>query len=525
MSFQPYQWTYTPPPTVTPVPAAQVPTPASILTTVSSPASSRAAQLISRLSDLNATAKYLEQAILARASSIGVTFDMDNEPELVLALKRLYGTLPTGISIAMYNHLLDALVGTQRAAVVIDKLQSSKVVDPIQVADLLTTTGSVEQTLHQDGSYESQLPTLLKTLKGDRLIFDNVTSSLSQYPVMQPGTPVTSGQSTGAGTTYSPALNNTSTVSAAQAAAASSTPVDVDPDTVTNLNERLDAFENNYNATNTMVTATEPVLTDINSIAQSYLARPLQELAMVLSLLSSLKAFFSKPSLSKITGIMETLILPRLIAQVSAFNFLLDQAVQKAMSPAQNLINSLGSLFAQVSQSTSQIAALVSSNTQLTGKLAGQITGTSKPSLTASQTQALSALPVGLAKLSGNLSFAMNEATAKRNYTETSMMRILDRKLDQDGDRLEIMQNLSSIDALVAITQSFLNTKSQNGVPYGSPPAAIQQAVSQSLNSAGAVQPQIPTPVAQYHIPEPPAQATAVFQRAQARSANVPVSV
>jgi len=512
MSFEPIKWIYTPPPTITPA-AQPVSVPSvSSLSSAAAPASSRAAQLISRLSDLSATAKYLEAIILARTAGTGVTFDMQNEPELVLALNRIYGTLPAGISIAMYGHMLDTLAGTQRALVVIDRMKSSKQPDPIQTADLLTATGKVEDALCEDGSFEHQLPSLLKTLKGDRLLFDNLSDSLHQYPVMTPAP--------GAGSGYSPALNNTGSGTAQTSAASVTTqPIDVDPDTATNLNERLDVYENYYNATNDMVTSINSVMTDINSIAQAYIARPLQELAMVLSTLIALKAFFSKPSLKKLKGIMEALILPRLIAQVSAFNFLLDRAVQKAVSPAMNLINSLGLAMAEVSQTSSQIAYLVNEDVQLTGKLTGQITGPTKPVLTNQQKQILNTLPVGLAKLGGCLSWGMSELTQKKAYVEMSAMRILDRKLDGAGDQLEIMQSLSSIDSLVAITQSFLNIKSQNGAPYGSPPPAVQQAVSQSLNSSGATQPQIPTPVTQYNLPEPPPQAKAIFAKAQLRSA------
>ena len=509
MSFQPFEWTYTPPETLAPAPpTAYHPANASVLTGGAPATASRAAQLIARLDALNATAKYLESAILARGAGIGITLDLNNQPELVLALSRLYGEVPDGISVAMYGHLLDALVGTQRVAIAIDETQSDKVVDPVQMADLVAVTGAFEKTMTENGSFDHQLPLLLKTLKGDRLAFDNLTEGLQQYPVMQPAPAVTA-----AADNFSPVLD------------AAGPAIDVHPDTTTNLNGRLDVFETYYNAVNGLAGQLDSVTMDIASIAQAYVLRPLSELVTAISMLKALKAFFTKPSLGKITGIMDAIILPRLIAQVSKFNFLMDQALQKAISPVQNLINSLGSTIATASRMPKQVSYLVSGmksgpcgSGNFTGGLNSHISGSSK-SLASSVSSKLDQMSIGVAKLGGYLSWGSMEMQRKRDYLEMSTMRILDRKLDKDGNHLETLQALSAIESLTGITASFLNIKSGGGAPYGSPLPSIQSAVSQVLNSPG-LPPAIPTPAAQYNLPEPPTQAKAVFAAAQARSAH-----
>src|ERR1039457_3001271 len=121
MSFNKIVFSYTPPPTA--LPQAIPGQPGTILPATATSSkndqakASRAAGLIDRLRALKATAQYLESLIAARCKGMGINPNYNVDPELGMALARLYSapTPPTGVGLDMYGNLLAAEIGITRS--------------------------------------------------------------------------------------------------------------------------------------------------------------------------------------------------------------------------------------------------------------------------------------------------------------------------------------------------------------------------------------------------------------------------
>src|SRR5208282_5748834 len=116
-SSKPIKFKYTPPPTLPPQ-AVLSPSSTQIgVTPVTSnqfgspqAAASKAAALVIRLANLNATAVYLMQCIQALTKTLGVQFDFTKNPDLGRALAQIYNTVnpPSSMNMTMYVNLLQA---------------------------------------------------------------------------------------------------------------------------------------------------------------------------------------------------------------------------------------------------------------------------------------------------------------------------------------------------------------------------------------------------------------------------------
>jgi hypothetical protein len=546
MAFRPFKWIFNPPKTVPPVPA---PPP---LPSAPAPRDSRAARLIGRLGELRETARYLEGLIVERTRNMGVQFDLSADPELAMALERIYGEAPEGVSIEMYNHLLDAQVGTVRAEIALGESEGPWLVDPVQKADLQRVNDAVENALVEEGSFEHQLPLLLRPLKNDRVIFDNLEEGLGQYPILkafqssdavtvevEPGT--FDDQALGDTLSYEvprhddngdialPVSKNdddnrklvSRVVASIQQEQAppldpdlpEQDPADVDPDTDANLEDRFDLWEAYYENTLDLASQVDSAYRDVHNFAQAYLYRPLAELEYVLKMLAALKVFFHKPKLKDLRAGLASFIMPRLVSEIAKFNFMVDRAVQAAVMPVEQLIRSLGRLFGEIQKDGNYIAYLALQN-GFTGMVRSHITGKYQMP-EPREIEKLDTIPAGLAALGSKLSWGLREMTMQRDYVEASMVKALDSKLAGDGDRLEVMQSLRSIDALVNITKGYLEVGYRNvgyGMSGGSGPIEdIERRVDQFVRQNGAAD--LPTV-------NPPAAAQAVFDRARERKEN-----
>ena len=171
MSFEKITFTYTPPPTVSsPTPLGTGDQAYLTAGTGDLYAQSRAGQLLSRLADLRATAQYLEDCVSASVPGMGVRLDPATDPAVAVALSRIFSTETNiqDIDLGMYQSMLKAEETIQRLDIQLDP-SSSLMVSPIQRADLNLVTKSFEKALVEDGSFEHQLPLLLRPLSGDRV--------------------------------------------------------------------------------------------------------------------------------------------------------------------------------------------------------------------------------------------------------------------------------------------------------------------------------------------------------------------
>lgn len=480
MSFKKTTWIYTPPRTVpaAPLPANTNPSPTNSSSSVNvlgvdteaAANASNAAQLINRIKGLSDTGTYLESLILARSQGIGVSFDYTVDPELSAALTRLYSSdsPPPGMTVDMYNNLLDAEFGVMKADMALQGTGSNLLVSPQQRADILRSTQAFEDALAGTGEFRHQVPLLLRELKGDNLTFASLQTGLQKYPVLagstyQPTPPRAAGVVTGTNDPTSASsvlaqaqasLGNSAGSAAGISYRSSIQSIDVNSQTTAELNSRLQKHESVFGAMYNLATGIDQTYSYIHDIANKYLYQPLDDLCMILSAIMGLKTLFHKPKLSDLKGMLASLILPRLISEVSDFNFLLDRILQRVTSPVMAVINSLDRLFGEVVKDANAIAYLTAQG-GLTGIIKSHISGTNQTP--APKTiQALGQLPAWTASIGGKLSWAVHETQRKATTVEGSFLKSMDRRLQASGGRLDLMADLRSVDALVDIFKGLI---------------------------------------------------------------------
>ena len=235
MAFESIQFKYTPPPTVSAaIPAAQAAVPVSLATGGSlansgnaTASASAAGKLIARLADLLDTNQYLQQVILAMSTGLGIEFDPSVDPETARALQTIYSNLPvpTSLTVSMYNRMLDA----KMTALQIESglgTGTAYETNPFQASAVTQINQTIESGLVNSGQSQYQTALLLGPLKGDAVLFNNMTAQLSQYPVIaSPGTP-------------SIATNNPNQISILGQ--------DVSPALASTMNSSLDSFQSSY---------------------------------------------------------------------------------------------------------------------------------------------------------------------------------------------------------------------------------------------------------------------------------------
>ena len=235
MAFESIQFKYTPPPTVSAViPATSAAPPVSLATGDSqtnsgnaTASASAAGKLIARLADLLDTNQYLQQVILAMSTGLGIEFDPSVDPETARALQTIYSNLPvpTSLTVSMYNRMLDA----KMTALQIESglgTGTAYETNPFQASAVTQINQTIESGLVNSGQSQYQTALLLGPLKGDAVLFNNMTAQLSQYPVIaSPGTP-------------SIATNNPNQISILGQ--------DVSPALASTMNSSLDSFQSSY---------------------------------------------------------------------------------------------------------------------------------------------------------------------------------------------------------------------------------------------------------------------------------------
>ena len=184
MAFDPIQFAYTPPPTVEPPSAGTAAAAAAspVGTPAGAPSVSNAQLLIDRLAGMIATSQYLQSLILSQTGSVAVALDPSVNPELAAAAGRIWGQpLPSAITAAMLGRVLDAEFTVMQREMQTPS-NSTTEVNPIQAADYALVGKTTESQLIATGDYTSQLPTLLRGLKGDEVVFSSWQHSLQFYP-------------------------------------------------------------------------------------------------------------------------------------------------------------------------------------------------------------------------------------------------------------------------------------------------------------------------------------------------------
>ena len=450
MSFTPIKFKFTPPPTI-PSQAVLAPstntigtaTPVSNQFGSSIAAQSKAAALVVRLTDLNATAAYLAQALQSLVKTLGVTFDLSANPDLGRALSRIYNTdsPPPAMDMEMYISLLETDINFLRFDL-LNPADSTVQIEPTQRADIGLATKTFESTLLASGDFKQTLPVLLRSMAGDQVIFDTWTNALLQYPIL----------SVPQKTPAQIAATASPTIASARDLNGSS--VDVSDDLNGVMNGLASLWENSYAGIYKVLASPDPTETDLPSVVAGLASQPTSDLTRIFTMLQNLLAFQHQASLKQSHDSVDNLVLPRLMSDVVGHLTNLDYMSQVAVDPSSNLTGSLGTLMAKLS-SINPGSILGVGLTGAVGKAAG---GLNTTPLTPAQISALAGLPQGLQILGANIAWSQSEATRQNAAIQESIKRLGIRRLTNQGDQTELLTSMKSVSSQIGIIQSIIQS-------------------------------------------------------------------
>lgn len=467
MSFDPIRFKFTPPPTVSlpvlPVQAA--------LSSLPAATGTGAGGLITQLNNLSATSDYLQKAIVDRFSSTGVEIDLSARPEAAAALSRIYGTdsPPSIITIPMLANMLDAEASIIQMELGLG-LDSQFQPNPVQAADLSLVTGTVETMLAENGAFANQLPNLLRPLKADAIVFQNWSAALSQYPVLR---------SSGSVPLLDPSLIAGNLLSGRT--------IDTSTPVAQIFSQFISKYSINYSSIYGFMSGVSSIDRTITSVVQTYVTTPAQDVVRIISLLEGLKGIFHKNFLKNTTDILATFVFARLASEIGGMVFSLDRYIQMAVSPIRNsvsqvsqLLNLVNNQAKLVEQSINQVASAVET---LTGH--GGVPGLPQSNACGSRPHASNAsskskplidpkgipglgpkdvVPQSLVVLGQHLNWAMTAADREANKIQTSLRKLVERKLQMTADKLDTLCSLQSIDSLVSLARGVVNATQKGGV-------------------------------------------------------------
>lgn len=483
MSFTPITFTYTPPPTVVaPPPTTTVivnsdgtVTSSNVVSTSAVP-TTNAATLSQQMLDLKATSQYIQSVILSLTANTGVSINVAANPAFDRGFKSINGTnsaTPTIIPIKIYNNWLDANVG-------VAQLESAAGVDsPVDVnlseaADLSTLTNTVENSLLENATYQSQVPLLLRTLKTDAVVFQAWSDALSQYPC----------NTNPDSTDVSPALN-------------------------TLLSDTASRYQTAYSAINTLLTTVNAVEADVQNVLNAFLGQSVADITRIMSIFSATKGLMYKSSFTDISKSIANYSVARLAGELGSMVCLADRLTQAVVSPLSNITGPL----AAVLSGAQGIASIV--GTLPSGAMAGMST-VSTCSATASQASAtvlntpnsvtsvaqsasayIGQTSAGVQALGEQLNFSLNGLTSLTNARIREFQRTIDSRLSIHGNLTQALCAVRSADALIAIATSAISQMTTSQVPTVTLASGVTvQSTSGTFVSTPPTFPSMPTAVA-----------------------------
>jgi hypothetical protein len=461
MSFKPFEYKYVPPKTVPQPSRVDVDALPSSDSFSESAKGSNAGKLIAGLEEMAETSIYLQTAIVERMRNTGVEIDLSAEPDVAIALTRIYGTdtPPSVITIPMFNNLLDAEAGMLQLDMQLDE-GSLVEVNPIQHADVSLVTKRVEDLLIDSGEYRNQLPVLLRSLKGDVVVYRNWNRDLRSYPAVGVITPTDFIRN---------ALHKPGPIDQALIATRR---MDISDGLYSTMTSWMNRYSSIYSSVYQMMSTVNHIERGISHVAEAFILQPVQDIVRVISLLNGLKGLFHKGALKNIADSLTDFVFARMAADVGGFMFLIDRFVRMAVDPIRHATGKLGMLLGSVNRITNQIGQIASGG--LKGMTAGNACSQKPHSNHGSNKRidvpglgAGDALPEALKTLGDHLSWSTRLAGQQRDTVDESFRKLTERRLKDQADRIDTMCSLQSLDSLLAIAQGFVN-ETQRGTSFSS---------------------------------------------------------
>jgi hypothetical protein len=459
MSFDPIRFIFTPPPTIPPqavlAPASNpvgVATPTSNQFGSPQAATSNAAALVTRLSNMTQTAAYLQQAIMSLVPNLGIVFDLSSNPDLSRALCRIYNTTtpPPAMDMTMYTTLMQTYTNFQQFDL-LNASDSPAQILPTQRADVGLAVKSFQSSLISSGQYNQTIPILLNSLSGDQLIFNSWTNTLNQYPIL-------------AVPQKTPAqIASTASPTGASVRDLNGSSVDVSSSLTELMNGILDQWQSSYAGIYKVVASPDPTETALPSVVATLSTQPSSDLSRLSTMLENLIAFQHQPALQTAQDSVDNQILPKLMSQVVGHAGNMDYMTQVGITPTTSFGGAMAPLMASIA--SVNIGSILSIG--ITGTVAQASGGFAPPSITPAQAATLSGLPEGLQILGANVSWAQNESNRQNALLQQNIQRLALRRLSNQGSQTEMLTSLKSLSSSIGIIKSILQSGTNNPVASG----------------------------------------------------------
>ncbi len=432
----------------------------------SAAANSNAAALVTRLANLNDTATYLQQAILSLVQGLGVTFDLAANPDLGRALAQIYNVIdpPTAMDMTMYTELLQTDINFLRFDL-LNSPDSPVQIQPLQRANVSLASKAFESALIDTGQYNQTIPILLRSLQGDQVVFDSLTNTLMNYPILSVPQ-LTPAQ---LATTQNPSGSSDRDLNGAS--------VDVSDALSEQLNGVLDQWQQSYAGIYQVVASPDPTETSLPSVVAALSTQPTSDLNRMIAMLQNLTALQHQPAIKSTHDSVDNQLLPRLLSDVGSHAGNLDYINQVAIGPSAGFGGAIGTL--QSTMASFNIGSIL--NVGITGSVSVAAGGYKPPPITASQQQTLNGIPEGLQILSANLSWSQSASTRQSATVSAAIQRLSLRKLTNQGNTTEFLTSLKSLSSSLGIIQSIVKSGANNPTAVGNTTSLNTSAVTPNV--------------------------------------------
>jgi len=487
MAFESIQFKYTPPRTVSAViPATSAAPPVSLATGNSQTNSGNAAasasaagKLIARLADLLDTNQYLQQMIFALSTGLGIEFDPSVDPETARALQTIYTNLPvpTSLTISMYNRLLDAKMTALQLESGLGNGTPYET-NPFQASAVSQINQAIESGLVNSGQAQYQTALLLGPLKGDAVLFNNMTAQLSQYPVIaSPRTP-------------SITTNNPNQISILGQ--------DVSPALASTMNSSLDSFQSSYASVYQLNASVGVVGQDVNNVLNQFFLEPPTNLVRMIPMMRALQGFTQGPRLDSIVNGLTGTSFVQLIAEAAGMVMMADRFMQTAVQPLKGSTSNIGQMVSQIQAAAAMSSVVVNGAKQSFVNTTGGLKGCSMaynsglptaPNSTSAlvpsstfQVPGVGTMTPGLMTLATHLDWANTTASAKVMVLLESFQKLMNRRTGDMNAQMDIIASTQALNTLIQLATAVMTYNSSQPAVGAANSVAQTAAVSQILS-------------------------------------------
>jgi hypothetical protein len=461
MSFQPIQFNYTPPATISISTANMVSANATKInssiggSTIIAPLANSA---IANLEALREASDYLQTLIVIKYAKYGITIDSNSDPVTGQALAACYnGTIPPIVTTGMFNNLLDCQIALQSINQAVG-INSTIQADPIMLSNVTQINNAVTSSLLTDGGSDQLAIQCLAVLKGNSQLFSNLALSLGEYTTT---TDISPGVSSGISTL----INNE-----------------------TSLLSSLYSLQTQVNVINQ----------DINNVLNAYVVQPLEDITRITAAINLLTTLTYKKEAKKIFDGLSTVLYSQLLSEATASYLAIDQIAQRVLAPLKGMVGSLGSILNTVNSGVKSLELAENlAKTTITNITQPGIPGFSNCNPCSQQilgglsnsklpnVPGFKGLSSGLQFLGQHISAGQNQISSEFNTLESAFTALQLRRNKDFATVLQVMCAMQASESLVSIGTQVINLKQQGTIPAQAPTStsSISPAIATQLSN------------------------------------------